>query len=451
MTVVANTSAQRARLAALRERGSVGLLRHCLTIGLELDGRIEERLLQGAVDDVVERHQALRARFDVERDDHVIDDTASLQMQRVLVTGTDEARRLEDARVWAREDALRPFDVSRPPLMRVTLLAVAPRRSVLVLTCDQLATDAWSAALLVDDLVDAADRLLRGRPLRPVEPDQYTHARAKLGEWLDSRDGLAAAARAERSAKPERRLPLDPEPDTDDPDLLATAIATIDRGSAAALHDKTHALRVPESVVAFTALALACGRLAGEDAPTVRTTLAARETSLEERVVGWFSNEAEISTSAAAETVEEKMRAVARALFDALAVQRVPRLRYLRDDGSEPGLSVALVYLPRALSGAAQAEMRVGDVVVRRSAVSVCPSGADVELFVGDDPRSFELGEQEALVLGALSRRVRVGAAQLEEILATWQNAYVALAACDWRRHAWSSLLSDLEPVATSR
>jgi hypothetical protein len=425
--IVPNSPAQQQRLSALARHGQVGLLRHCLTVGLEFHGETDPAVLQSALDRTMRRHPALRARFPAGATHHVIERDRRITLLRKLIPGADADARRHDATAFAFADRMRPFDVHHGPLMRATLLTHARDRHLLVLSFDQLVIDAWSAGMVVQELVHEAHSGT-AEPAGAEGEDDYPAIRARRIDLLNSEAGRSAIRRRhERLADAAAAVPVAREPGSTDPDDLVSQTIGLPDEVVRAVRHRTEAVRVTPFAVAMTALALAVGQ--GDGALLIRSTFACREEEDEERAVGWLSNELSLRLPPpTAGTVREHLRSVHTELIAALTDQWIPSPD---DGGDQPGMVVSMLYLPAALSGAAQTELRVGDCRVRRTAVSVCPSGADVDLLVVERPLMAS-GETPELALGGTARSARVGGAQLSWLLSRWAAAYSTLSAIDW-------------------
>jgi hypothetical protein len=242
----------------------------------------------------------------------------------------------------------------------------------------------------------------------------------------------------------ERRVAVAPSPDTADPDALGRYDQALDDGVAEALTARAQDLRVPMFSVALAAFALACGAWCGDDGPTVLSTFAARETPDEEAAVGWLANEVLIPLEAPPGTVEARIRQYARHVYARLSTQRVPWVP-AGEAAAAGGLSVSMVYLAEALTGGAGTGLRIGGATVHPFGVSICPSGADLELYVAERPLVLDRDDRPRLLVGGISQRSRAGQAQLEETVARWADAIGCLAGADWRQTEWAALLRNME------
>ncbi|MFP5285791.1 MAG: condensation domain-containing protein, partial [Thermoanaerobaculia bacterium] len=84
-----------------------------------------------------------------------------------------------ESRRLAREEADRPFDLQRGPVLRVTLLRLGDRDHVLLLTLHHVVSDGWSMGVLVRDIT-----ALYGGNLLPELPIQYADFAVWQRGWL---------------------------------------------------------------------------------------------------------------------------------------------------------------------------------------------------------------------------------------------------------------------------
>ncbi len=130
------------------------------TLGFEqwhfrIDGTISPRLLQRAVEHVIERHAILRSAF--------IDDGAAQPLQIVLqsaplpwveqdwsdLSAAEQVSRLEDT---LAADAARGFDLAAPPAMRVGLYRIGEHCWHLIWSTHHLCIDGWSWPVVFRDV-----------------------------------------------------------------------------------------------------------------------------------------------------------------------------------------------------------------------------------------------------------------------------------------------------------
>ncbi|WP_344867030.1 amino acid adenylation domain-containing protein, partial [Planomonospora alba] len=167
-------------------------------VTLDLDGPLAADRLRRAAGRLLERHANLRAGFwheDLSRPVQIVPDRVALPWREIESADPDRV---------AAEERERPFDLTRPPLLRFTLVRVAPGRHRLILTNHHILLDGWSTPLLVTELL----ALYLGVEAAPAPPYKDYLA------WLARQDRDAAGRAWERA--------LD---GVDGPTLVAPAVA----------------------------------------------------------------------------------------------------------------------------------------------------------------------------------------------------------------------------------
>src|SRR6185369_10663800 len=87
--------------------------------------------------------------------------------------------------VLAQEEARRPFDLARGPLLRGVLLRLAETDHILALTMHHIVSDGWSMGILVREITALYAALFESRSdLLPDLPVQYADFAVWQGSWL---------------------------------------------------------------------------------------------------------------------------------------------------------------------------------------------------------------------------------------------------------------------------
>jgi amino acid adenylation domain-containing protein/non-ribosomal peptide synthase protein (TIGR01720 family) len=158
---------------------------------VRLLGPLDAARLARGLDGLVERHAALRARFE-ERPEGLpllrIEATRRLSLETLaLPTGLDAAQREARLRELLESHSARPFDLRSGPLARALLIRVSEREHVLGVVLHHIVSDGWSMQVLVRDLVELYAADLEGRePALPALPVQYTDYARWQRAWLSS-------------------------------------------------------------------------------------------------------------------------------------------------------------------------------------------------------------------------------------------------------------------------
>nr|WP_223759268.1 non-ribosomal peptide synthase/polyketide synthase [Myxococcus sp. RHSTA-1-4] len=152
-----------------------------------LEGRLDASALERSLQALVQRHEALRTVFAEERGEPVqrIQDSLLLALAQVDLRGLPEEAREAEALRLTQEEARRPFDLARGPLLRATLLRLGQQRHVLLLTLHHIIADGWSMRVLVRELAELYEGYCTGRtPVLDELPLQYADYTAWQRQWL---------------------------------------------------------------------------------------------------------------------------------------------------------------------------------------------------------------------------------------------------------------------------
>src|SRR6185436_17872664 len=97
-------------------------------MAVRLSGRLDVDALEQSFREVVRRHEVLRTTFKTVDGQpvQVIAESQAVSLRQVDLSHLREAERERAANLWiAKEEAESPFDLSRGPLLRVTLLKLS--------------------------------------------------------------------------------------------------------------------------------------------------------------------------------------------------------------------------------------------------------------------------------------------------------------------------------------
>ena len=163
---------------------------YSIPTAVRLTGRLDAAALRRAVAEVVRRHESLRTSFRMAdgRPVQVIDPEGDFEWRALDLEAWPAAVRLEEARRVAEEEARRPFDLARGPLLRAALLRLADEEHVLVVTMHHIVSDGWSMSVLVREVGALYKAHGEGvaAPL-PELPIQYADFAVWQRRWLAGR------------------------------------------------------------------------------------------------------------------------------------------------------------------------------------------------------------------------------------------------------------------------
>jgi amino acid adenylation domain-containing protein len=294
--------------------------------GLRLKGVLDRIALRGALDRLVQRHEALRATFGNAHGAPVLrigEAPTSFTLQDYdLRDRRDSASELERLK---RDERDRPFDLEHGPLIRGRLMQLADDEHVLLLTAHHIVCDGWSAELLLEELgaLYAAFRAGARDPL-PFLRRRYADSAA----WQTPEELHAQTEywkRALEGAPVSLNLPTDrPRPPQQS---CAGDVVDIDIDAAltAGLKDLSarHGTTVYATLLAGWAGVLA--RLSNQEDVVIGTPFAGRTRSEVEKLVGCFINTVALRVDLSGEpTIAEVLARVRKRTIDAQRYQDVP-------------------------------------------------------------------------------------------------------------------------------
>jgi non-ribosomal peptide synthetase component F/thioesterase domain-containing protein/acyl carrier protein len=138
---------------------------------LNLEGSVNQSILEKALNELVKRHEVLRGvcRVIDGKPMLLIRPTLKLHLGvidlRVLIP---EQRESEMDRLCS-EEAMRGFDLTSGPLIRVGLIRIDDKRHVLMLTIHYIVCDGWSIGILLEELAKVYTAICEGKPFPLAE------------------------------------------------------------------------------------------------------------------------------------------------------------------------------------------------------------------------------------------------------------------------------------------
>ena len=146
------TEAQK-QLWALAQLGDQASRAYNESSSLHLRGPLNLSALRSAIQQLVDRHGALRITISRDGEQQLIHSSMTTEVSVVdLPPQQDMASIKEFIAAWQLREAQEPFDFFRGPLFRANVLRVSPDYHVLALTVHHLISDGWSFGVLLRDL-----------------------------------------------------------------------------------------------------------------------------------------------------------------------------------------------------------------------------------------------------------------------------------------------------------
>ncbi|CAH9414784.1 hypothetical protein SGL43_01796 [Streptomyces globisporus] len=122
---------------------------------LELTGALDTDLLRASCGALVGRHASLRAGFLRRRSGEAVQAVARVvepPWEEIDLSGFGQEELRPRLSRLLTEERARRFDMAKPPLLRFTLIRLAPDRHILLITNHHILLDGWSLPLILGDL-----------------------------------------------------------------------------------------------------------------------------------------------------------------------------------------------------------------------------------------------------------------------------------------------------------
>ncbi|MFL6332079.1 MAG: amino acid adenylation domain-containing protein [Pyrinomonadaceae bacterium] len=261
-----------------------------------LEGELNVGALERSFEEIVRRHEALRTSFaSVDgRPVQVVAPALDVALPVIDLRHLPEAERETEMMRLALEEARRPFDLSKGPLLRTTLLRLGEKSHLFLLTMHHIVSDGWSVGIILRELHALYEAYASGaEPALPVPAVQYADYAAWQQGWLRGEvleRQLSYWRRQLAGAPPALELPTDfPRPP------VQTYRGTHELFALSAdVSGQLYALSRREGVTLFMTLLAAyqtlLSRYTGQDDIVVGTDVANRNRAETEDLIGCFIN-----------------------------------------------------------------------------------------------------------------------------------------------------------------
>ncbi len=335
----------------LMDRMEPGSPAYNMPFPLRLRGALDVGALRASLDALVERHETLRTTF-AERDAgpvQIIHRPAPVQLAEMDLRELPEAEREPAAERLADDDAIRPFDLARGPLLRSTLLRLGEEDHVLFLTLHHVASDGWSMQVMVREVSALYNAFSRGEEAHlPELPVQYADFAVWQRAWMSGEvleAQLAYWRERLADAPPLLEIPTDRPRAAGRSALAGARSITLSPGLSGRLRTLSHREGATLFMTTLAAWQVLLGRYAGQDDVVVGTPIAGRNRRETEGLIGFFVNmlplRADLSGDATWAELLGRVRATALGAYDH---QDLPFERLVDELGVERSLTHSPVF-----------------------------------------------------------------------------------------------------------
>ncbi|WP_414513692.1 condensation domain-containing protein [Nostoc sp. PCC 9305] len=132
---------------------------------MRLVGWLNVAALEQSFNEVVRRHEVLRTTFTVvdEQPFQVIAPSLSFKLAVIDLQELSQEEREAEVLRLASEEAQQPFDLTKGPLLRVTLVQLAAAEYALLLTMHHIVADGWAIGVLIHEIATLYEAFSHGK------------------------------------------------------------------------------------------------------------------------------------------------------------------------------------------------------------------------------------------------------------------------------------------------
>ncbi|MET0396761.1 MAG: amino acid adenylation domain-containing protein, partial [Longimicrobiaceae bacterium] len=415
---------------------------------MRLRGVLDTAALRASLDALVRRHETLRTTF-AERGGapvQVIHPPAPVALVELDLRELPEAERQTRAERLAAEEAMRPFDLARGPLLRSTLLRLADDEHVLLFTLHHIVSDGWSRGVLVREVSTVYAAARRGETVvLPELPVQYADYAVWQRQWL-SGDVLEEQIAYWRSrlagAPPLLEIPTDRPRVVGHGPRAARHHLHLPRALSQALRERSRREGTTLFMTLLAAWQVLLGRYASQEDVVVGSPIAGRTRRETEGLIGFFVNMLALRAELAGDpTWTELLARVRGETMGAYDHQELPFERLVEELGVERSLAHAPVFQTiftlNLAGGDGGVRLDVGDLVLEPFGGGEGAAKFDLDLVLA--------GSGDGLSGGLVYRTALFDAGTIARMAGHLETVLEELAADPERRLSELSLLRGAE------
>ena len=314
-----------------------------IPMGVRLKGALNKTALEQTFGEIIRRHENLRTMFPavVDKPAQVIKSPSRFQLSLIDLSSLSSEPREREAAKVAQQNAVRPFDLAKGPLVRLVLLAMDEDEHILICTMHHIIGDGQSLEVVVAEMSRLYNAFAAGQqsPL-PELGVQYVDYAAWQRQWLQGEvlETRLAYWRNQLKDAP-RRLNLPQQ--SSSPRVQRFKAARQDVSLSQELTERLREFSRREGVTLLVTIlsnfVLLLKQYTGDEDVVVGAPHANRERAEAQNLIGILTNPLVLRVDLSGElTFREVVQRVKDVCIDAYSNQLPPEL--LREDASDFGL-----------------------------------------------------------------------------------------------------------------
>ena len=158
---------------------------------LRLRGELDVKVFQSGVEELVQRHEALRTTFSTNGNILCIVASRQIEIPIIDLSSLELQDQQEKLASILRQEVEQPFDLEHGPLFRAKIVKLQLQEHLAILTAHHIICDGWSWAVLMPDLGKLYSGLQQGIVPELEKPDYLSEYATLQEEEADSPEAIA--------------------------------------------------------------------------------------------------------------------------------------------------------------------------------------------------------------------------------------------------------------------
>ncbi len=155
---------------------------------VQLNGKMDLDLLQAAIDQLAQRHGALRTKFDFETPTQLVQAKVHLPIEFIDCSDLGEDNFGEKIEGIEHEESTKPFDLFNGPLVRFRLIQKNSSEYIFIISAHHGIADGWSCGILAKELSIIYSALIKNESHNLAESKSYVEFVIEENEFLSSEE-----------------------------------------------------------------------------------------------------------------------------------------------------------------------------------------------------------------------------------------------------------------------
>jgi NRPS condensation-like uncharacterized protein len=364
---------------------------------IRLGGGLDVSVFEKAFSEIVRRHEILRTTFELKEGIpvQIISDPQPVNMPVADLSMLSEEKQIAEVERVAREEGLKPFNLSTGPLMRVGMIKLGEEDHVVMVTMHHIISDGWSMKVMVEEVSRMYGGYRRGEGEEEEEERiQYADYAIWQQEWLEGEEYKEQMRYwKERLAglPPFLDLPTDFARPSERTTRGATLLLVLPETLVARLKEFAHTENVTLFMMLLAVFNLLLHKYTSHTDIVIGTPIAGRNRIETEKLIGFFLNALILRTDVSNDpSFRQLLQKTRRITIEAFAHQDVPFEKIVEELNPERSSAYSPLYqVLFSLNNIPQSSLQLEDLML--STVRINSDAVRFDLALYAEERDEEL------------------------------------------------------------